>query len=116
MINKEKFMEFCKLMRKYNEYFSKYVDAEISLELDEIAGGIIPQLLKEVFNAWFLEFKEIDYVERVNGEEYHHYGYEIFTLFWYNNDDEEQVYGYLNEVLEGEEVEGYELIGIKCKD
>lgn len=97
MINKEKFMEFCKLMRKYNEYYSKYVDAEISLELDEIAGGIIPQLLEEVFNAWFPEFKEIDYTDSIG---YYYHGYEIFEALWYDStSNEEELYSDLKGIM-----------------
>lgn len=98
MINKEKFIEFCKLMRKYNEYCSKYVDAEISLELDEIAGGIISQLLEELFNAWFPELKELDYTDS-SGYCYH--GYEIFDTLWYNsvNNEAEELYNYLKKIM-----------------
>ena len=89
----QKFVEFCKLEIEYSKYWEKYSESEISLQLDEIAGGMIPRLRKELFNAWFPQLENFDLVEQANGEEYHHYGYDAFSCYWnwYTDCDEEQI-------------------------
>ena len=56
-------------------YAAGYSEAEISFELDEIAGGLLPTLLENLFNAWFPELKEVG-----DGNKYRLYGY---TTLWY---------------------------------
>ena len=55
MINKELWTKFYEL---YRQYAAGYSEAEISFELDEIAGGLLPILLENLFNAWFPELKK----------------------------------------------------------
>lgn len=42
MIDKNLWTRFYELYRKYAAGYEKYSEAEISFELDEIAGGLLP--------------------------------------------------------------------------
>lgn len=55
MIDKNLWTRFYELYKQYVAGYEKYSEAEISFELDEIAGGLLPTL----FNAWFPELKEV---------------------------------------------------------
>lgn len=95
MIDKNLWTRFYELYRQYAAGYEKYSEAEISFELDEIAGGLLPTLLKSLFNAWFPELKEVELIEVGNGNEYRLYGYEAYTVLWYVVSSEE-LYNYFN--------------------
>lgn len=63
MIDKNLWTRFYELYRKYAAGYEKYSEAEISFELDEIAGGLLPTLLENLFNAWFPELKEVGNID-----------------------------------------------------
>ena len=89
MIDKNLWTRFYEL---YKQYVAGYSEAEISFELDEIAGGLLPTLLENLFNAWFPELKEVELIEV--GDRL--YGYEAYTTLWYAVSSEE-LYNYFNE-------------------
>lgn len=90
MIDKNLWTRFYELYRKYAAGYEKYSEAEISFELDEIAGGLLPTLLENLFNAWFPELIEVG-----DGNKYRLYGYEAYTVLWYVVSSEE-LYNYFN--------------------
>lgn len=67
MIDKNLWAKFYELYKQYVAGYEKYSEAEISFELDEIAGGLLPTLLENLFNAWFPELKEVELIEVGDG-------------------------------------------------
>lgn len=99
-IDKEKFKRFCILFKEYNEYYTKHEEAEVTLYLDEIAGGMLPRLLEEVFNAWFPELKYFCVVEQGEDKIYRYYGYQAFEVTWGGLEGMEEQYHYFEEIKE----------------
>lgn len=95
MIDKNLWTRFYELYKQYVAGYEKYSEAEISFELDEIAGGLLPTLLESLFNAWFPELKEVELIEVGDGDKYRLYGYEAYTALWYAISSEE-LYNYFN--------------------
>lgn len=95
MIDKNLWTRFYELYRQYAAGHEKYSEAEISFELDEIAGGLLPILLENLFNAWFPELKEVELIEVGDGNKYRLYGYEAYTALWYAISSEE-LYNYFS--------------------
>lgn len=95
MIDKNLWTKFYELYRQYVVGYEKYSEAEISFELDEIAGGLLPTLLENLFNAWFPELKEVELIEVGDGNKYRLYGYETYTALWYAVSSEE-LYNYFD--------------------
>lgn len=94
-VDKNKFEQFCLLFEKYDHYYDQYEEAEISFCIEKIAEGLVPRLLKELFNAWFPELQDFDMVEYgEEDKEYHKYGYDAFESLWYDNMTVEELYRY----------------------
>lgn len=98
------FRDSYELEHRQFEQYCKYQEAEISLELDKIAGGMIPELTKKLFFARLPELIGVKYYEVGNDHVYEMDAYDAFAS-WALDWDCDHLYEYFNTIdAEGEVV------------
>lgn len=98
MIDKVLWNRFYEIYAQYRGAWDKYLDGEISFDLDVIADGLLPILFSSLFASWFPMLDGLIILEMVNGTIFEHQGYEAYE-YWWTEVDKEGLYWLFNEAL-----------------
>lgn len=99
----EAFKDCFKIRQREFEEWCKYNEAEVCFDLDEIAGGLVPELTRKLFYARFPQLKDIKFRE-VGGskDDPHYYEIDAYSVFE-DFDHVDDAYNYFTSLDEEDE-------------